>query len=93
MYPVKIHKIDKIERLKDRPIIPSVRFSAVGRVNIGFLLKDNSISYSFFERFFRTSLHFCVFNTGRRAEKFCIDNKIVLILDKNFLYRKDVKTA
>ena len=46
--PVKIHKIDKIERLKDRSIIPSVRFSAVGRSDIGILLKNNMTFRDFF---------------------------------------------
>ena len=47
MSPVKIHKIDKIVRLKDRPITLAVRFSAVGRVNIGIPLKNNMIPRGF----------------------------------------------
>ena len=79
--PVKIHKIDKIVRLKDRSIIPSVRFSIVGKVNIGIPLKDNLISHGFPELIY---IFVCsILAAGPRNS--ALDNKIVLSLDKNFL--------
>ena len=85
MYPAKIHKINKIVRLKDRPIIPSVRFSTVGRVNIGIPLKNNMIPCSF-SSVFSELIYIFVYSTlavGPRDS--ALDNKIVLILDKSSL--------
>ena len=91
--PVKIHKIDKIERLKDRSITLAVRFSAVGRSDIGIPLKNNMIPCSF-SSVFSELIYIFVYSTlavGPRNS--ALDNKIVLSLDKNFLYRIDVKTV
>ena len=65
--PVKIHKIDKIERLKDRSISPLVRFSTVGRSDIRFPLKDNLIPRGFPELIYI----FVCSALDDRAEKFC----------------------
>ena len=69
--PVKIHKIDKIERLKDRSITLAVRFSTVGRVNIGIPLKNNMIPCSFSSVFSELIYIFVCSALDDRAEKFC----------------------
>ena len=85
MSPVKIHKIDKIERLKDRSIIPSVRFSAVGRSDIGILLKNNMIPCSFSSVFSELIYIFVYSILAAGPRNSALDNKIVLSLDKRFL--------
>ena len=85
MYPVKIHKIDKIERLKDRSITLAVRFSTVGRVNIGIPLKNNMIPCSFSSVFSELAYIFVYSTLAAGPRNSALDNKIVLILDKRFL--------
>ena len=83
--PAKIHKIDKIVRLKDRSIIPSVRFSTVERVDIGIPLKNNLTSYSFSSVFSELIYIFVCSILPAGPRDSALSNKIVLSLDKNFL--------
>ena len=83
--PAKIHKIDKIVRLKDRSITLAVRFSIVGMADIGIPLKNNLILRDFSRVFLELIYIFVCSILPAGPRDSALDNKIVLSLDKNFL--------
>ena len=83
--PAKIHKIDKIVRLKDRSITLAVRFSIVGMADIGILLKNNLILRDFSSVFSELIYIFVCSIPAAGPRDSALSNKIVLSLDKNFL--------